>query len=125
MWRKLSFIAFVASLFLMVLFYFHLDPFGSESPELLYILGIFVLGLLGFIFSVISILLNASKTDHRSREQIIIFHLGMVLVFFGIISRLLFWPFTNYFFLSGLLFIAISFFIKDKKSIRDNDILDG
>lgn len=125
MWRKLSFIAFFVSLGLMLLLYFHLRPFGLAVPDLLYILGVFVLGLLGFIFSVLSIFSDASNGELRSREKILLFHLGMVLVFFGIVSRLLFWPLTNYFFLLGLLLIAVSFFVKIRKSSQDDDILDG
>lgn len=125
MWRKLSFIAFLSSLGLMILLYFHLDPFGAGVPRLMYILGIFLLGFLGFIFSVVSILLNASKKELNRREQILLFHLGMILVFFGIVSRLLVWSYTNYFFLSGLLLISLSFFIKSRKPSQDDDILDG
>lgn len=125
MWGRLSLVAFFFSLSLMLLLYFRLYPFGPAISDLVYILGIFVFGLLGFLFSMISIFSNATKKSEKSREQILIFHLGMILVFFGIITRLLFWPYTDLFFLIGLLLIGISFFMKNRKPSKDNDILDG
>ncbi len=126
MWRKLSFIAFFVSLTLMVMVYLRFNPLRTYVSELLLIFGMFVMGLLGFIFSVVSIFEHASrKKIIINREKTIFFHLGMVLVFFSIVFRLLNWPFTNYFAIAGLIFIGISLLLKKNKPLQNDDILDG
>lgn len=103
---------------------FRFNPLEFSNFELLCIWGISTFGLLGFIFSILANFFDPSKKKQKNKIQTFIFHIGMIVVFFGIITHLMNWPYTLVLFLGGLAIIAVSFFIKKDKPAENDDLLD-
>ncbi|HLW29628.1 MAG TPA: hypothetical protein VKX29_02140 [Brumimicrobium sp.] len=125
MWSKLSFIAYLASLTLLLMMLFRFNPLGFGNFNTLSILGVSSFGLLGFTFSILSNFFDLAKKNQKNKTQGFIFHIGMIIVFFGIITHLMHWPFTLYLFIGGLILIAVSFFVNHEKKDQNEDLLDG
>jgi hypothetical protein len=125
MWSRLSFIAYLASLAFLLMMLFRFNPIGFRSFNLIGIAGVSAFGFLGFVFSIISNFFDPAKKKHKNKIQTFIFYIGMIIVFFGIITHLMHWPFTLYLFLGGLLLIGVSFFIKSEQKEHNDDLLDG
>lgn len=104
---------------------FRFNSLGFRSFEFICITGVSAFGLLGFTFSILSNFFDPSIKKGRNKIQTFVFHIGMIVVFTGIITHLMHWPFTLLFFLSGLVIIAVSFFIKIEQSESNDDLLDG
>lgn len=124
MWGKLSIVSYLASLtaLLMVLFKFNLF---NWNPSFLLYFGVFAIGLLGFLFSILSIFFDRSKKHKKNKIQTFIFYLGMIAVFLGLFSLMQKLPFTFVFFIVGLITMGLSFFIKPKNTDADEDLLDS
>lgn len=125
MWGKLSFIAYLASLTFLLMMLFRFNPLGLSYFNTLCILGVASFGLMGFTFSILSNFFDPAKKKGRNKIQTFVFHIGMIIVFLGIITHLMHWPLTLYFFIGGLVLILISFFIKSEQKINNDDLLDG
>ena len=104
---------------------FRFNPFGFRNFDFICITGVFAFGLLGFTLSILSNFFDKSKKKQKNKIQTFVFHIGMIVVFTGIIFHLMHWPFKLYLFLGGLFIIAISFFIKIDTVDNNDDLLDG
>lgn len=124
MWGKLSIIAYLASLTNLLMMLFRFNPFHWDYQFILYI-GVFAMGLLGFIFSILSNFFDASKKGKSNKIQTFILYIGMITIFLGLFSLIQKWSFTYILFGIGLSIMAVSFFISMEKPKGDDDILDS
>src|SRR5690554_7380143 len=92
MWNKLSFIAYLASLTTLLVMLFRFNPFGLSGFAL--VLGVFTFGLTGFIFSILSNYFDPDKKQKKNKVQTLVFYIGMIVVFTGIMTHIMHWPFT-------------------------------
>lgn len=122
MWNKLSFIAYLASLTTLLVMLFRFNPLGISGFTLS--LSVFVLGLIGFIFSIFSNYFDPDKKQKKNKVQTLVFYIGMIVVFTGIMTHIMHWPFTVELFIGGLIIIASSFFVKSEQASPDDDLLD-
>ncbi|PKR81908.1 hypothetical protein CW751_00805 [Brumimicrobium salinarum] len=102
---------------------FRFNPLNLYNFDLICILGLYAFGLIGFVFSILSVFLDKRKSK-KNPYQSFVAYMGMILVFTGIVFRLMHWPFQLLFLLGGLVLIVISYFIKKEKPNSKNDLLD-
>lgn len=126
MWGKFSIISYLASLTNLLMMLFHFNPF-HWNPQFILYFGVFTMGLLGFVFSILSNFFDASKKNKSNKVQTFIFYIGMIVVFTGLLALMqnMPFPFTFSLFGAGLLIMAISFLIKNEKSKSDDELLDS
>lgn len=124
MWGKLSILSYLASLTNLLMMLFRFNPF-NWSKLAIFFYGVFLLGILGLIFSILSNFFDPSKKDRTNKIQTFIFYIGMIIVFCGVLALVMHWPHTVVLFAIGLIIMAGSFFMKMGKGSGDDELLDS
>ncbi|MEX1191614.1 MAG: hypothetical protein WED10_06190 [Brumimicrobium sp.] len=123
MWSKLSFGAFFISLLSLLMMSTGFNPFELGFDTLFYF-GVVFLGLLGFVFSILSNFFD-KKRKRTSPVQSFIFYLGMMFIFVGVVFKHLHYPYTIHLLGAGIIISLLSIFIKvNPKDSENNDLLD-
>lgn len=123
MFSRLSFGAFILSMLALAILSTGYNPFGF-SYDFLFYFGVVILGVLGFVFSLLS---NFFDTPRKrvNGVQSFVFYLGMMFIFAGIIFKFMHWPYVIYLFSAGILISLVSIFIKVTPKTENDDLLDG
>jgi hypothetical protein len=122
MWGKLSLVGFFISLLSLTFLSFGIYP--GISYWWLFYGGVVFFGIIGFVSSVLSSLFDRNKRK-INKPQAILFYLGMILVFTGLMFKIMHWPFTRFLLFGGIIASTISFFIPNlERSNRGEDLLD-
>lgn len=126
MWSKLSIIGYLASLTSLLMMLFRFNPFHWEIQYVLFF-GVFMMGLLGFVFSILSNFFDSNKKNKTNKIQTLIFYIGMIIVFGGLFTLMLNYPslITFTLFGVGLVVMGLSFLFKNKKNEPDEELLDS
>lgn len=123
MWGRLSLISFFISLLSLTLLSMGIS-LGVPYWILFYI-GVISFGIFGFVCSILSNFFDAKKRN-INKTQSLVFYVGMILVFAGLMFRFMHWPFSNILLYAGIVVSSVSFFIR--KSTDDNgkdELLDS
>ena len=123
MFSRLSFGAFILSMLALVILSTGFNPFGF-SYEFLFYFGVIILGVLGFVFSLLSNFFDTPK-KRVNRIQTFVFYLGMMFIFAGITFKFMHYPYVMHLFAIGILISLVSIFIKVKPKSENEDLLDG
>jgi hypothetical protein len=123
MFSRLSFGAFVLSMIALALLSTGYNPFGF-SYDFLFYFGVVILGVLGFVFSLLSNFFDASK-KRVNAVQSFIFYLGMLFIFAGIVFKFMHYPYVIHLLIIGIFISLVSIFIKVKPISDNDDLLDG
>ena len=110
MFSRLSFGAFILSMLALAILSTGYNPLNI-SYDILFYFGVVVLGILGFVFSLLSNFFDKPK-KRVNGIQSFVFYLGMMFIFAGIVFKFLHWPFVFY-------------LIKVKPKNQNEDLLDG
>ncbi|MGM0478273.1 MAG: hypothetical protein ACQERC_03540 [Bacteroidota bacterium] len=121
MWGKLSLLAFFGSLISLVYLSTGFPPIPLPTFAVFYF-GVVTLGILGFVFSLLSNFFDRNKRK-TNRLQSLIFYLGMMLVFAGLMFKFLHWPFSIHLIGLGILVSLVSFFFKGNMTPNAEDEL--
>lgn len=123
MFGKLSYGAFLLSMSALVMLSTGYNPFGMGYDVLFYF-GVVVLGVFGFLFSILSNFFDTPK-KRVNAPQSFVFYLGMLFIFAGIVFRFMNFPFVIHLISIGIVVSFISLFIKVKSSQNNDDLLDN
>jgi len=124
MWsRKLSFLLFALA-FISATAYMLRFRFFFEYRAITY-WGFLIFGGLGLLTNFLGF--QTSRKDHPVTN--FIFWLGAMLLFFGLISKIMHYPYQMFLVVSGIFVVAISFgtkfFLKRDGQEKGNDLLDS
>tara|TARA_B100000508_G_scaffold140085_1_gene139944 strand:- start:33269 stop:33643 length:375 start_codon:yes stop_codon:yes gene_type:complete len=122
MWGKISLTAFFISLLSLTLL--SLGIYVGIPYWLLFYVGVIAFGILGFISSILSNFFDKRKRK-INKMQSIIFYVGMILVFAGLMFRFMHWPFQRILLFAGIGVSTISFFIPKPKEETKDELLDS
>ena len=123
MWGRLSLLAFFGSLISLVYLSTGFPPIPLPTFVVFYF-GVVTLGILGFVFSLLSNFFDRNKKK-TNRLQSLIFYVGMMLVFAGLMFKFLHWPFTIHLIGLGILVSLVSFLFKGNTvSDTEDELLD-
>jgi len=122
MWGKLSLVGFFISL--LSLTFLSLGISIGIPYWILFYVGVVFFGIIGFVSSVLSSFFDRNKRK-INKAQAVLFYLGMILVFAGLMFKIMHWPFTRLLLFGGIIASTISFFIPgiERKS-NTEDLLD-
>lgn len=123
MFSRLSFGAFILSMLALVILSTGFNPFGF-SYDFLFYFGVIILGVLGFVFSLLSNFFDTPK-KRVNRIQSFVFYIGMLFIFAGIVFKFMHWPFVIHLLALGILISLTSIFIKVRPKNDNEDLLDG
>lgn len=123
MFSRLSFGAFILSMLALAILSTGYNPFGL-SYDFLFYFGVIILGVLGFVFSLLSNFFDTPKKRVNSIQSFV-FYLGMMFIFAGIVFRFLHWPYVIHLLVVGILISFVSIFIKVKPKTENDDLLDS
>lgn len=97
---------------------------GIPSGILFYI-GVVTFGVLGFVTSILSNFFDPHKRK-VNKTQSLIFYVGMIFVFGGLMFQFLHWPYSRYLLFVGIAVSAVSFFMrKNKQDEEEDELLDS
>lgn len=123
MFSRLSFGAFILSMLALVILSTGFNPLGF-SYDFLFYFGVIILGVLGFVFSLLSNFFDTPK-KRVNRIQSFVFYIGMLFIFAGIVFKFMHWPFVIHLLALGILISLTSIFIKVRPKNDNEDLLDG
>jgi predicted tellurium resistance membrane protein TerC len=122
MWGKLSLLGFFISL--VSLTFLSLGISIGIPYWVLFYGGVVLFGIIGFVSSVLSSFFDRNKRK-INKAQALLFYLGMILVFAGLMFKMMHWPFTNFLLFGGIIASTISFFIPNfERSNSAEELLD-
>lgn len=123
MWGRLSLLAFFISLLSLTLL--SMGVYMGIPYWILFYIGVITFGIIGFVSSIFSNFFDKRKTQ-VNKTQSLIFYVGMILVFAGLMFKFMHWPKANILLFLGIGVSSISFFIR-KSSDDENkdDLLDS
>jgi len=123
MFSRLSFGAFILSMLALAILSTGYNPFGF-SYDFLFYFGVVILGVLGFVFSLLSNFFDTPK-KRVNGVQSFVFYIGMMFIFAGIVFKFMHYPYVMHLFVAGILISLVSIFIKIKPKSENEDLLDG
>ena len=123
MFSRLSFGAFILSMLALAILSTGYNPLNI-SYDILFYFGVVVLGILGFVFSLLSNFFDKPK-KRVNGIQSLVFYLGMMFIFAGIVFKFMHYPYVTLLFGAGILISLVSIFIKVKPKTENEDLLDG
>ena len=87
--------------------------------------GFVFLGLLGFTFGFLSVVLDKKIAKNANPAKGMYRYIGMFIAFVGLVFKIQYWPYADTIIMVGLGVIIFSFFVKSKSYNTDeSDILD-
>lgn len=123
MWGRISLWTFFISLLSLTLLSMGVAVPGIPSGILFYI-GVVTFGVLGFVTSILSNFFDPHKRK-VNKTQSLIFYIGMIFVFGGLMFQFLHWPYSRYLLFVGIAVSAVSFFMrKNKSEEKEDELLD-
>lgn len=120
---RLSYGAFLLSMTALVMLSTGYNPFGL-SYDVLFYFGVVVLGILGFLFSILSNFFDSPEKKVNA-PQSFVFYLGMLFIFAGIVFKFMHYPFVIHLISIGIVVSFISLFIRVKGKQNNDDLLDS
>ncbi len=107
--------------FICALFLFTDIGFGIISRNVALTLFI-IFGGFGLIFNIVAFSVSKNKPSYN-----ILFWIGSVVLFLGLIGRIMHWPYTFYLICGGTLISGLSFFYnpnQEDTDMKDDDLID-
>lgn len=120
MWSRLSLIAFFISISSLAML--SLGKFFGIPYWVLFYIGVISFGIVGFVFSLLSNFFD-SQNRQVNKIQSLLFYLGMISVFGGLMFKFMHYPYSNLLLIAGIGISSISFFIKKGREEKDKDEL--
>ena len=123
MWGKLSLLTFFISLLSLTMLSSGINIPGVSTGTLFY-LGVVTFGILGFVTSILSNFFDKGKKKVNTTKSLI-FYVGMILVFAGLMFRFMHWPYSRLILFAGIIVSSVSFFIPKLKENDEDELLDS
>ncbi len=120
MWSRLSFVAFFISISSLAMLSF--GKFFGIPYWVLFYIGVISFGVVGFVFSLLSNFFDKQKRQ-VNKIQSLIFYMGMISVFTGLMFKFMHYPFSNLLLIAGIGISSLSFFIRKVNDDKNNDEL--
>lgn len=123
MWVRISLWSFFISLLSLTLLSAGVMIPGLSSGFVFYI-GVVTFGVLGFVASILSNFFDPRRKKINTTKSLL-FYVGMILVFAGLMFRFLHWPYSKHLLFAGIAVSAVSFFIRQSKQKEEDELLDS
>lgn len=100
--NRLSLVCFAISFVAMGLIFSRTLVFGLSYDTILRY-GVIYVGMLGFLFSILSIYFDKKRKPVTNKNKGVLFYVGAGVVMLGVVFRLMHWPYASLLIIAGLL----------------------
>lgn len=122
--NRLSLLSFALAFISIVLVLLNYRPFGL-SYFILTQLGFIGFGMMGFLFSMLSIWLDKKRPKNTiTMGNNPIFFVGSAIVMLGVGFQFMHWPYSTFLIIGGVLIAGLSFILPNTEE-KDDNLLDS
>ncbi|SFT80515.1 hypothetical protein SAMN05216474_2429 [Lishizhenia tianjinensis] len=124
--NRLSLLCFAISFVAMAMIFLRYTAFGFSFEDVLRY-GVIYVGMLGFIFSILSIYFDKKRKVNTNKNKGLVFYIGAGIVMVGVVFKMMHWPGASIFILAGLTISLLATFLNklQKSKPESEDLLDS
>lgn len=124
--NRLSLLCFAVSFIAMALIFTRYSVFGLSFQGILRY-GVIYVGMLGFVFSILSIYFDKMRKANTQKQKGLVFYIGAGIVMLGVVFRIMHWPLATALILAGLVISLLATFLGKLQQTKpeNDDLLDS
>lgn len=124
--NRLSLLCFALSFIAMALIFTRYPVFGLSFQDILRY-GVIYVGMLGFVFSILSIYFDKKRKANTQKQKGLVFYIGAGIVMLGVVFKIMHWPMASTLILAGLIISLFATFLGKLQPSKpeSEDLLDS